>query len=371
MFPLDNILKGDLKGVKGDIKKPFDKAWKEYETKITKIEKEKKQQAKEAGLIRTEISGAEIAEEMDRERKQFQFQMCEYLIKVNEIKTKKGVELLQHLVENYNAQTNYFRDGLKTIEHFNGYISELTLKLQKIRQKQEDERKNLIELRSLLRSSPIFLDNSNKDINASINSIFSNDRKDGSNLTGYSLHQMQGNKNYGFSKAGHLFKKSEGKMRVKVWQKRKCEVKDGFLYIYHSDETKSPTKLNLLTCQIKAVQDDKKSFDLISYNRTYHFQAEDETETEAWTSVLINCKEGALKKEFDNNNQSIASTNDEHYKNDQSLRELQQTIITQVQKLSGNDRCVDCNSTKDPTWLSTNFGVLTVSTSLILFYLSF
>jgi Arf-GAP/SH3 domain/ANK repeat/PH domain-containing protein len=34
--------------------------------------------------------------------------MCvlfQYLIKVNEIKTKKGIELLQHLVEYYHAQT--------------------------------------------------------------------------------------------------------------------------------------------------------------------------------------------------------------------------------------------------------------------------
>lgn len=78
------------------------------------------------------------------------------------------------------------------------------------------------------------------------------------------MHQLQGDKNHGITKSGHLLKKSEGKVR-RVWQKRRCRVTaDGFLDIYHADESKAPTRVNLLTCQIKPVADDKRSFDLIS-----------------------------------------------------------------------------------------------------------
>jgi Arf-GAP with SH3 domain, ANK repeat and PH domain-containing protein len=107
MFPVDSLLKSELRGVKGEMKRPFDKASKDYDAKYLKIEKEKKAQAKEVGMIRTEVSAAEIAEEMEKERRVFQLQMCEYLIKFNEIKTKKGIELLQHLVEYYHAQNKY------------------------------------------------------------------------------------------------------------------------------------------------------------------------------------------------------------------------------------------------------------------------
>lgn len=150
----------------------------------------------------------------------------------------------------------------------------------------------------------------------------------------YSLHQLQGDKNHGITRSGHLLKKSEGKVR-RVWQKRRCRVTaDGFLDICHADETKPPTRVNLLTCQIKPVIDDKRSFDLISYNRPYHFQAEDEADQKAWMSVLVNCKEKALSKAFQHANTQMSP----------SLMELQKTVIRYVQNLPGNDQCCDCGS---------------------------
>ncbi|KAG8226409.1 hypothetical protein J437_LFUL012505 [Ladona fulva] len=287
--------------------------------------------------------------------------------------------------------SSYFQDGLKTIEHFGGYIQDLSSKLHRIRQKQDEERRRLLELRTLLRSAP-GLDKeltpmtSGSTTLPGTGSSGSTGTGSGSGISGssggsggtlgsttggYSLHQLQGDKQAGTTRVGYLMKKSEGKMR-KVWQKRKCQVSEGFLDVCHGDESKPPTRVNLLTCQIKMVPDDRRCFDLISYNRTYHFQAEDENDQRAWMSVLVNCKEGALMKAFDDPGGIGGGGGGGGGRGgaggwghgpggkalSPSLLELQQAIIRYVQRLPGNDRCCDCHSHNDATWLSTNFGVM-------------
>ncbi|XP_047423886.1 arf-GAP with SH3 domain, ANK repeat and PH domain-containing protein 1 isoform X6 [Mugil cephalus] len=331
IFTLDSLLKGDLKGVKGDIKKPFDKAWKDYEAKFTKIEKEKREHAKQHGMIRTEITGAEIAEEMEKERRLFQLQMCEYLIKVNEIKTKKGVDLLQNLIKYYHAQCNFFQDGLKTADKLKQYIEKLAADLYNIKQTQDEEKKQLTALRDLIKSS---LQLDQKEDSQS---------KQG----GYSMHQLQGNKEFGSEKKGYLLKKSDG-LR-KVWQRRQCSVKGGMLTISHATSNRQPVKLNLLTCQVKPSSEDRKCFDLISHNRTYHFQAEDEQEFVIWISVLTNSKEEALNMAFRGEQSSGG---------EDGLEDLTKAIIEDVLRMPGNEVCCDCGAT-DPKWLSTNLGILT------------
>ncbi|XP_060087041.1 arf-GAP with SH3 domain, ANK repeat and PH domain-containing protein 2-like [Heteronotia binoei] len=325
-FPLESLTKGDLKG---DFKKPFEKSWKDYENKLTKIEKEKRELAKQYGMVRTEVVGGEIAEEMEKERRMFQLHMCEYLIKVNEIKTKKGVDLLQNNINHCNTQFNFFQTCLKATEKHKRFIESLVPELHSMKAQQEEERKQLCSLRDQVKAA-LQLEPKEDSISKPLR---------------YSMHQLQGNKQYGTEKSGSLFKKSDG-LR-KVWQKRKCTVRNGYLTISHSTLNRPPVKLNLLTCQVKPNMDDRKCFDLISHNRTYHFLAEDDQECAVWISVLSNSKEEALNVAFKQSPGRDGS----------SMEDLTGAIIEEIKRMPGNSMCCDC-SASDPAWLSINLGIL-------------
>ncbi|KAM3621723.1 uncharacterized protein V6R79_015144 [Siganus canaliculatus] len=327
-FFLDSLVKGDLREVKGDLKKPFDRAWRDYESRLKQVEKEKRELARQYGMVRTEVSGGEIAEELEKERRSFQLSMCEYLIKVNEIKTKRGVDLLQNLIKHYHSHNNFLQECVSSSQRLKQYMEELSSVLMTVKQRQEEEKKQLVSLRDHLR--PVV------------------PTEQDSRLV-YNMHQLLGDRQYGTERTGFLYKKSDGLRRM--WQKRKCSAHSCYLTIAHATPNKPPTRLNLLTCQVKPSVEDKKCFDLISHNRTYHFLAEDEAECVAWISVLSNSKQEALSMALDRGKRVGGG-------GESIVDELTRAITDDIRRMPGNNSCCDCGA-PDPEWLSTNLGILT------------
>ncbi|XP_070698192.1 arf-GAP with SH3 domain, ANK repeat and PH domain-containing protein 2 [Pempheris klunzingeri] len=330
-FFLESLVKGDLREVKGDLKKPFDRAWRDYESRFKQVEKEKRELARQYGMVRSEVSGGEIAEELEKERRSFQLSMCEYLIKVNEIKTKRGVDLLQNLIKYYHSHNNFLQECVSTTQRLKQYMEELNGVLTTVKQSQEEEKKQLVFLRDQLRP------------------VVHTETQDSLPKQVYSMHQLLGDKQYGTERTGFLYKKSDG-LR-KMWQKRKCSVHNCYLTIAHATPNKPPTRLNLLTCQVKPSVEDKKCFDLISHNRTYHFLAEDEAECVAWISVLSNSKQEALSMALDGGRRGGGA-------GENSVEDLTRAITDDIRRMPGNSNCCDCGA-PDPGWLSTNLGILT------------
>ena len=159
LAPTDTLV-GEMRGTKKDLRAPFDRAWKDYQDKFSELERQKKRAAKEAGMKieysclkivgykikkvsvkwqqrmkfnlplisgmhRTELTSSDIAE-LEKERKGLQLTTTDYLLKVNEIRTRRGVDLLENLMKFYQSQVKYFQDGLQVhidkllIKHHNG-----------------------------------------------------------------------------------------------------------------------------------------------------------------------------------------------------------------------------------------------------------
>eukprot|EP00795_Rhopilema_esculentum_P008390 gene8390-14367_t len=231
---------------------------------------------------------------------------------------------------------------MELLENMRGYFDGLAGELQQLRSQQDEERKVLLELKTLLKGS------------------MQAEKSEGDKKTVYNLHGQQGDRDHGTEKTGTLFKRSEGGNCSEFTCPHVHVSAVLFLLaLFVRTETTSArtVTLNLMTCQAKysTEKDTKKNvFALVAQNRTYLFQAEDESDCEAWISVITNARDEALNKAFGDGDESLSKDTSSVAR---SLKELTENIVAEVKKVAENDICVDCGAA-DPTWFSTNLGVL-------------
>ncbi|KAF5399312.1 hypothetical protein PHET_07005 [Paragonimus heterotremus] len=293
VFPMETFMQGD---VKVDLKKPFEKALKDYECKYDKLRKEKVQLMKDTGIFTPEAFTAEMTVDLEKERRKLQLETCEYFIKVNELKAKRSADLLQHLIDFYYAQTHYLRECLGVMDHFGKSMNDLASRVSLLQKVHDAQKRRLVDTREEVRT---LLEKDSSTANRK-SRLFGQSSQAG---VTYAAQPTQVNRAYGTRKNGFLLKRSDGKVK-RVWQRRRVRIGDGELWLYHADESKQPVRLTLLTCQVKlpadiasqsqpeggeiaalststhSATDLRNHFDLVSNSRTYNFQAEDDHEFE-------------------------------------------------------------------------------------------
>ncbi|GBC05943.1 hypothetical protein RclHR1_06510010 [Rhizophagus clarus] len=180
--------------------------------------------------------------------------------------------------------------------------------------------------------------------------------------------------NSSITKSGYLFVK--GNQRVmQTWARRYFFILNEQLHYIdrggrnskNDDEMESIT---LRLCHIKPFNstDRRFCFEVISPNRTYMLQAENQEEMKDWIYCLqttaqdaIYSGPGTTRFIVNSSDQLQEVLRDEHVIDhnrisNEGLDRTEKSIL-RIKKIPGNDVCVDCKLI-DPQWASTNFGTL-------------
>ncbi|KRZ75411.1 Arf-GAP with SH3 domain, ANK repeat and PH domain-containing protein 1 [Trichinella papuae] len=298
--------------------KAVDKAFRDYQCKAAKLEKDAKSQTTSEGF---KLSQLDVAEALLKERTILQYELCQLFLKASKMESKNSVGLVESMIELYYA---LHTRGLETLEELHEFVEELEKKIDETKRSQNEDQKLLHNLSKSLKRSVVVLD---YEIAKTDESRDSTESLSVTMLDSGTSEQP--NSSTALLKCGYLLKRSKRKMH-RMWYKRRCEIRDGFLYIWHENEAQAPIELNLLTCQIQPSADDERCFVVQSSERKYEFQAE-------------------TKKQLEQEAMSSEATSGER---------VQKVAMEKIKSLPGNDRCCDCTSSRDVSWLCTNLGSL-------------
>ncbi|KAL1246444.1 ANK repeat and PH domain-containing protein,ArfGAP with SH3 domain [Trichinella spiralis] len=333
IYPLAVIVKNDGRAKLSS--KAVDKAFRDYQCKAAKLEKDAKSQTTSEGF---KLSQLDVAEALLKERTILQYELCQLFLKASKMESKNSVGLVESMIELYYALHTFFRRGIETLEELHEFVEELEKKLDETKRSQNEDQKLLHNLSKSLKRSVVVLDYETAKTDESRDSTES--------LSVTMLDSgptEQPNSSTALLKCGYLLKRSKRKMH-RMWYKRRCEIRDGFLHIWHENEAQAPIELNLLTCQIQPSADDERCFIVQSSERKYEFQAENENSANEWLNLLKKAK-----KQLEQEAMSSEATSGER---------VEKVAMEKIKSLPGNDRCCDCTSSRDVSWLCTNLGSL-------------
>jgi Arf-GAP/SH3 domain/ANK repeat/PH domain-containing protein len=308
-----------------------------------KVEKEERKTLASAGCNVTErvFSAEELSGKLITERRRFQLGVCEYMLRFNDVKTKEGVDLAEHLVAYYHAQDTYFREGGMVLAALKNWEARFNSQISQMRATQDEEKKKLQLARERLRGA--------LGIGTKIHAPA---HLDPSASTGRT------------EKEGYLGKRPENPLRLarKAWPKKYCTVSMQGFTMGQSHNHAPHVKIPVIHFQFKEaepVEGRPFCFKLITQTKTYVFDAESEKDLKEWRETMQNvqlklfagdAEESTLHRQRSTYNSSRTSTAREH-------KELVRRIVTRIRSLPGNDKCCDCGG-PEPTWLSVNLGIL-------------
>ncbi|KAL5248104.1 hypothetical protein ACHWQZ_G017321 [Mnemiopsis leidyi] len=318
-------------GAQKDLRESFEKTWKNYDAVMNKKTKQSAD---------THLDGADPFEDISESKRKAKHDVCDFMIKFNEISSKTGADFVTQLITLYDEEVTYFDKGRSCLKNLDSYMVNLRSELANLQANQEQDKMELQAIRDKLKPPKP----------ETLTTAIDQRQKEEFSLT------QAGDASFGLNIHGNLNKRTEG---IHRWQKRHCKVDNFHFSIAHNQNSPPTANLYLLTCQVKetpstAVDGKRNCFHLISHDRTYHFEAPSEVAMRQWTTVIRNNIDQSIKSEVgDLTAHTKVDTNSDDYK----LREFVKRIIHKIKTTPGNDRCVDCGR-PDPTWFAVNLGVL-------------
>ncbi|KAL1914829.1 uncharacterized protein VTP21DRAFT_7921 [Calcarisporiella thermophila] len=294
----------------------------------------------------------EAAREVAEARKDFHAKSIEYSIKHNDLQAKTKHEFLEYILAMMYTWSSFYHQGYEALKDLETYMRSVTEQLQVARSKHKTNLAEYLNYQEQCLQEPV----------ESYNPLQSN------HLT---KKPTEDNKtNHPVIKSGYLFKK--GNQRVmQTWARRYFSIQNEML-VYTSrgkpsKDEEQTAAVNLRLCNVKvADQADRRfCFEVISPQRSYLLQAENEEEMHDWIQCLRNATKNALHSDaiMDIHTPNLSPDGNELFppgsdpftgapSNGSNRQHLQQ-----MREMPGNEMCADCRA-PDPNWASTSFGVL-------------